>query len=54
MMMNSDEAKKPIDKLRVGAFIIAVCAFAFQVLVLFPWHLEISNQMKALASACRR
>ena len=50
-MMNNEE-KKPIDKLRLGAFIIACCAFAFQVFVLFPWHLEISNEIKALTKAC--
>jgi len=51
MMMNSDE-KKSIDKLRWGAFIIACCAFAFQVLVLYPWHIEISEEIKALSKSC--
>jgi len=53
MMMNSED-KKPIDKLRWGAFIIACCAFAFQVFVLFPWHLEISEEVKALTRACAK
>lgn len=56
MMINSEDSKKPvpIDKLRWGAFIIACCAFAFQVLVLYPWHLEISEEIKTLTQACMR
>jgi hypothetical protein len=54
MMMNSEDSKKPLDKLRWGAFIIACCAFAFQVLVLYPWHLEISEEIKTLTKACMK
>lgn len=33
----------------VISLIIAICAFTFQVTVLYPWHLELSEDFKALA-----
>lgn len=44
-----EESPKKVDYLRWAAFIIACCAFAFQVFVLYPWHLEISEQIKMLS-----
>ena len=30
------------------SFIICICAFLFQVTVLYPWHLELSAQLADL------
>lgn len=34
------------------SFCIAVCAFLFQVTVLYPWHLELSQEFAKLAEKC--
>ena len=31
------------------SLIVGLCAFLFQVTVLYPWHLELSEQFAALA-----
>ena len=30
------------------SLIVAICAFVFQVTVLYPWHLELSEQLADL------
>ncbi len=34
------------------SFCIAVCAFLFQITVLYPWHLELSAEFAKLAQKC--
>jgi len=48
-----DQPNKEIDRLRWGAFIIGCCAFAFQLFVLYPWHIELSNELKQVAALVR-
>ena len=31
------------------SLIVGICAFIFQVTVLYPWHLELSEQFAALS-----
>lgn len=31
------------------SLIVGICAFLFQVTVLYPWHLELSEQFAALS-----
>ena len=33
----------------VAAFIVSCLSFAFALLVLYPWHLELSREFSALA-----
>jgi hypothetical protein len=54
MMMDSGDSNKKIDKLRWAALIVGCCALAFQILVLYPWHLEISDEIKSLTKICMR
>lgn len=54
MMMNESDPKQKVDKLRWAALIVGCCALAFQILVLYPWHLEISNEIKTLTKACMK
>ena len=35
------------------SLIIGICAFLFQVTVLYPWHLELSEQFAELAKAVK-
>ncbi len=35
------------------SLIIAICAFVFQVTVLYPWHLDLSAQFAELAKAVK-
>ena len=35
------------------AFIISLCAFIFQVTVLYPWHLELSAEFAKLAASVK-
>lgn len=32
------------------SFVIGLCAFIFQVTVLYPWHLELSQEFAKLAA----
>lgn len=32
------------------SLIIGICAFLFQILVLYPWHLQLSKEFTALSS----
>ena len=34
---------------RVSLF-IGICAFCFQVFVLYPWHIELSNEFAKIAA----
>lgn len=43
------DPEKKTDYLRWAAFIVACCAFAFQIFVLYPWHIELSNEFKKLS-----
>lgn len=36
------------------SFLIAICAFTFQVTVLYPWHLELSRDFAKLAARIHR
>lgn len=38
---------------RVALF-ISLCAFIFQVFVLYPWHVELSQELKSLAAIVKR
>lgn len=33
---------------------IGLCAFIFQVTVLYPWHLELSQEFAKLSAACSK
>ncbi len=35
------------------SLIVGLCAFIFQVTVLYPWHLELSEQFAALAKSVK-
>ena len=35
------------------SLIIAICAFLFQVTVLYPWHLDLSKQFAELAKSVK-
>ncbi len=35
------------------SLIVGLCAFLFQVTVLYPWHLELSEQFAALAKSVK-
>lgn len=50
-MMNPEPRETRISErtLRWVSIVLGVCALAFQVFVLYPWHLEISEQIKALS-----
>jgi len=54
MYQPSEQPKKEIDRLRWGAFIIGCCAFAFQLFVLYPWHIELSNELKQVAALVKK
>ena len=47
------EPEQKVDRLRWGAFIIGCCAFAFQLFVLYPWHIELSEELKQVANLVR-
>jgi hypothetical protein len=54
--MNDFDEKKRSDREAVLmkwipriSLIIGICAFIFQVTVLYPWHLELSEEFAALA-----
>ena len=36
-----------------AALFISICAFIFQTTVLYPWHLELSEQIKTLSRQVR-
>ena len=36
------------ENVPIGALIVGLSAFCFQVFVLFPWHYELSEQIDAL------
>lgn len=36
------------------SLIIGSCAFLFQIIVLYPWHLDLSEQFAKLAEKCQR
>lgn len=36
------------------AFIIGLCAFLFQITVLYPWHVELSNEFATLAKSVKK
>ena len=36
------------------SLIIGLCAFIFQVTVLYPWHLELSREFAALAAQVKK
>jgi hypothetical protein len=50
MMLSSHEDPKRVsDKvIRWASIVIGLCALSFQIFVLYPWHLEISEQIVAL------
>jgi len=48
------QEEKKIDKLRWAAFIIACCGFAFQIFVLYPWHLELSKEFSVLTALVKK
>lgn len=35
------------------ALVVSICAFIFQVTVLYPWHLELSDEFAKLAAQVR-
>ena len=35
------------------SLIVGLCAFIFQVTVLYPWHLDLSEQFAALAKSVK-
>jgi hypothetical protein len=54
----SDGRKTSTDDLMTKWFprislIVGLCAFIFQVVVLYPWHLELSAEFAKLAAAVK-
>ena len=54
--MNDYEEKKKMDRdallmkwIPRISLIVGLCAFLFQVTVLYPWHLELSEQLADVA-----
>jgi len=52
-MSDSQEKEKKREALLIKwipriSLIIGICAFLFQVTVLYPWHLELSEQLASL------
>jgi hypothetical protein len=41
------------ENLPLISFCITVCAFLFQIIVLYPWHLELSAEFAKLAEKCQ-
>ena len=50
--MEDDKKFNLKEYLPLMSFCIAVCAFLFQVIVLYPWHLELSKEFAKLAQKC--
>ena len=50
-----DFGEKPkVDTLRIAALVVASCSLLFAIFVLFPWHLELSAEMKELTKICKQ
>lgn len=41
------------EYLPLFSFCIGVCAFLFQITVLYPWHIELSQEFAKLAEKCQ-
>ena len=55
--MNSKD-KKVTDTLTKWipriSLVVGLCAFIFQITVLYPWHLELSQEFAKLAKNCSK
>ena len=36
------------------SLVVGLCAFLFQITVLYPWHLELSHEFAKLAKNCSK
>ena len=41
--------RKCLKSLPIIAVFIGLCALSFQLIVLYPWHIDLNNQLKNLA-----